>query len=378
MKCPPEAQLAAALLAIRPNTDVELIGRAYDVAAQCHQGQIRRSGDPYITHPVAVAKILAGLGAADDQMLCAAILHDTVDDTPYTMPELRRDFGTGISAMVKGTGTLDRVGKSRPEQGSPASNDLRICRRRGRRLEARRPATTCGPCSTCRRRRNCGRPGKTINVNLPSASSSEGTGQIGNAGTRLRVLYPQPARRPAPVPGHRGRPPAIHQPPRSGQGRAPDHAVRAVRGGAAFGGHRPTTATPVRQPPRRPARPHRPRRAGPAAQPRRSRLRPAPRQLQRQPARAAAAPVRVVVHAGEVRRDDEGLLRRALDVACRLLDAPEAKAALKAATGPASCSSSGDIYHAASAVGREAFAHRHRAGRRPRAPRAGERAGPAA
>ena len=98
-----------ALLAIRPHTDIDLIGRAYDVAARCHQGQKRRSGDPYITHPVAVAKILAGLGTADDQMLCAAILHDTVEDTPYTLPELRRDFGACIAEMVAGFVMLDRL-----------------------------------------------------------------------------------------------------------------------------------------------------------------------------------------------------------------------------------------------------------------------------
>ena len=67
--------------------------------------------------------------------------------------------------------------------------------------------------------------------------------------------------------------------------------------------------------------------------------------------------VRVVVHAGEVRRDDNGCFGEALDVACRLLDAPEAKAALKAAPGPLLLVVSGDIYHAASAAGREAFRH---------------------
>ena len=56
------AELREAFLAIQPHADVELIGRAYEVAAQCHQGQKRRSGDPYITHPVAVATILARLG----------------------------------------------------------------------------------------------------------------------------------------------------------------------------------------------------------------------------------------------------------------------------------------------------------------------------
>jgi hypothetical protein len=100
-----------AILAVRPDADVNLLGRAYDVAAHCHQGQKRRSGDPYITHPAAVARILAGLGAVDDQLLCAAILHDTVEDTPYTMPELRRDFGSRVAAMVAGHMALDHLGR---------------------------------------------------------------------------------------------------------------------------------------------------------------------------------------------------------------------------------------------------------------------------
>jgi GTP diphosphokinase / guanosine-3',5'-bis(diphosphate) 3'-diphosphatase len=64
------------LLAKRPGADLDLIRRAYEVAARCHEGQLRESGDPYISHPVMVATIMAGLGA-DDQTLCAAILHDT-------------------------------------------------------------------------------------------------------------------------------------------------------------------------------------------------------------------------------------------------------------------------------------------------------------
>jgi hypothetical protein len=99
------------IVASRPRADAELIGRACAVAARCHQGQMRCSGDPYITHPVAVATILAGLGEADDQMLCAAILHDAVTYTPYTLAALRREFGTGIAAMVAEHTTLDRLRK---------------------------------------------------------------------------------------------------------------------------------------------------------------------------------------------------------------------------------------------------------------------------
>ena len=91
------AGLREILRVTRPDADIELIRRAYDVAASWHQGQTRRSGDPYITHPLAVATILAETGA-DDEMLCAALLHDTIEDTPYTLAALSRDFGAGVAA----------------------------------------------------------------------------------------------------------------------------------------------------------------------------------------------------------------------------------------------------------------------------------------
>jgi hypothetical protein len=100
------------ILALRPHADVELLGHACDVAARFHQGQTRLSGHPYITHPVAVATILAGLeeaGQVDDQMLCAAVLHDTVEDTPYTLAALKRDFGAAVATIVTEHTALDRL-----------------------------------------------------------------------------------------------------------------------------------------------------------------------------------------------------------------------------------------------------------------------------
>jgi len=79
------ADFREVIMTARPRADVELIGRACDVAARCHQGQKRYSEDPYITHPVAVATIIARLEEiveVDDQTLCAAVLHDTVEYTP--------------------------------------------------------------------------------------------------------------------------------------------------------------------------------------------------------------------------------------------------------------------------------------------------------
>jgi (p)ppGpp synthase/HD superfamily hydrolase len=102
------AGLREILRVTRPDADVERIQRAYDVAASWHQGQTRRSGDPYISHPLAVATILAETGA-DDEMLCAALLHDTIEDTPYTLAALSGEFGAGVAALVAGTAALDRI-----------------------------------------------------------------------------------------------------------------------------------------------------------------------------------------------------------------------------------------------------------------------------
>jgi GTP diphosphokinase / guanosine-3',5'-bis(diphosphate) 3'-diphosphatase len=91
-----------------PKADVRLIERAYEVAAGLHAGQSRRSGDPYITHPLAVATILAELGMPHDT-ICAALLHDTVEDTQYTIGQLREEFGEDIAALVDGVTKLDKV-----------------------------------------------------------------------------------------------------------------------------------------------------------------------------------------------------------------------------------------------------------------------------
>jgi guanosine-3',5'-bis(diphosphate) 3'-pyrophosphohydrolase len=94
--------------ATHPKADVRLIERAYDQAAYWHREQKRLSGDPYITHPLAVATILAELGMNTDT-ICAALLHDTVEDTPYTLTELRGEFGEDIAALVDGVTKLDKV-----------------------------------------------------------------------------------------------------------------------------------------------------------------------------------------------------------------------------------------------------------------------------
>jgi guanosine-3',5'-bis(diphosphate) 3'-pyrophosphohydrolase len=93
---------------IYPKADLSLLQRAYEVAEHRHASQLRHSGDPYITHPLAVANILAELGM-DTTTLVAALLHDTVEDTGYSLEELASDFGDEVGHLVDGVTKLDRV-----------------------------------------------------------------------------------------------------------------------------------------------------------------------------------------------------------------------------------------------------------------------------
>jgi GTP pyrophosphokinase len=100
--------LAAVHRELHPKADLALLQRAYDVAEEMHREQRRRSGDPYITHPLAVATILAELGM-DTVTLVAALLHDTVEDTAYSLDMLNQDFGPEVGKLVDGVTKLDKV-----------------------------------------------------------------------------------------------------------------------------------------------------------------------------------------------------------------------------------------------------------------------------
>ncbi len=94
--------------ATHPKADIRLLQKAYDAAARWHEGQYRKSGDPYITHPLAVANLLAELGM-DTTTLVAALLHDTIEDTDYTLDQMRVDFGSEVTLLVDGVTKLDKV-----------------------------------------------------------------------------------------------------------------------------------------------------------------------------------------------------------------------------------------------------------------------------
>ena len=91
-----------------PRADAELLSRAYDLAETLHEGVFRKSGDPYITHPLAVATIAAEIGM-DTTTLVAALLHDTVEDTDYSLEQLTDDFGAEVARLVDGVTKLDKV-----------------------------------------------------------------------------------------------------------------------------------------------------------------------------------------------------------------------------------------------------------------------------
>ena len=91
-----------------PKADGAVLERAYSTAERLHEGVVRKSGDPYITHPLAVATIAAEIGM-DTTTLVAALLHDTVEDTDYSLDDLTRDFGEEVARLVDGVTKLDKV-----------------------------------------------------------------------------------------------------------------------------------------------------------------------------------------------------------------------------------------------------------------------------
>ncbi|RLP85530.1 bifunctional (p)ppGpp synthetase/guanosine-3',5'-bis(diphosphate) 3'-pyrophosphohydrolase [Micromonospora sp. BL4] len=104
----PVTQLVRTHRGIHAGTDPAVLRRAYTIAENMHRGQFRKSGEPYITHPLAVAQICAELGM-DTTTLVAALLHDTVEDTRYTLQALSEDFGGEVAHLVDGVTKFDKA-----------------------------------------------------------------------------------------------------------------------------------------------------------------------------------------------------------------------------------------------------------------------------
>ena len=90
------------------NYDMDLISRAYDVAEEMHRNQLRKSGEEYLIHPVAVAEILAELGM-DSETIAAGLLHDVIEDTSYTMEDMKKEFGEEVTELVDGVTKLSAL-----------------------------------------------------------------------------------------------------------------------------------------------------------------------------------------------------------------------------------------------------------------------------
>jgi GTP pyrophosphokinase len=101
-------QLVRTVRAHHPKGDIAIIDRAYQTASRAHAQQKRQSGEPYITHPLAVAQILAELGLGP-RAIAAALLHDTVEDTSYGLDQLTAEFGDEVAMLVDGVTKLDKV-----------------------------------------------------------------------------------------------------------------------------------------------------------------------------------------------------------------------------------------------------------------------------
>jgi len=120
---PATAKLVDVLDAYRahhPEGNIEMLRHAYEVAEAAHEGQIRKTGHPFITHPLMVAYMLADYGL-DGATVVAALLHDTVEDTDITLHQLERDFGVEIATLIDGVTKLDRVRYSNREQAQAAT-----------------------------------------------------------------------------------------------------------------------------------------------------------------------------------------------------------------------------------------------------------------
>ncbi len=109
------AALYAAILAEHPGADLEPVGQAFDLAVLAHEGQKRATGEPYVTHPIASAQILAELGI-DTTAIQAALLHDVPEDTEYSLTDVEERFGAEVAQLVDGVTKLSKFSTHSHEQ----------------------------------------------------------------------------------------------------------------------------------------------------------------------------------------------------------------------------------------------------------------------
>src|SRR5918999_1630779 len=114
-------EIVAEAASHRPSFNEGLVRRAHETAVEAHEGQLRSSGDPYITHPVAVTYYLATL-QMDAETLAAALLHDVPEDTDFTIAEIEKRFGRDVARLVDGVTKLSKFGSARTMEEQQAEN----------------------------------------------------------------------------------------------------------------------------------------------------------------------------------------------------------------------------------------------------------------
>ncbi|MDX1448021.1 MAG: bifunctional (p)ppGpp synthetase/guanosine-3',5'-bis(diphosphate) 3'-pyrophosphohydrolase [Acidimicrobiia bacterium] len=119
-EAPDLAYVLAEYVRHHPDANTDLLQRAYEVAARAHHGQTRKSGEPYISHPVAVTAILAEYGM-DEATLVAGFLHDTVEDTEIGLEDIVSEFGQEVAFLIDGVTKLDRLEYDSPQQAQAAT-----------------------------------------------------------------------------------------------------------------------------------------------------------------------------------------------------------------------------------------------------------------
>ena len=121
---PPEKlyeELIGKVKKYHPSADISLIEKAYQVADHAHKGQMRKSGEPYIIHPICVAIILADL-ELDKESIVSGLLHDVVEDTVMTTDEIREEFGNEVAVIVDGVTKLGQLSYSKDKVEEQAEN----------------------------------------------------------------------------------------------------------------------------------------------------------------------------------------------------------------------------------------------------------------
>ena len=320
--------LFRAVRANHPKADLTLLERAYDTAAEMHGTQMRKSGDPYITHPLAVTTILADIGMTEPTLV-AALLHDTVEDTPYTLEQVRDGLRRrGRPARRRSDqarqGQVRRLGAGRDD---PQDDRRDVARHPGPGHQARRPpAQHADPALRPAGDPGAGRPRDPRHLCAAGPPAGDEHHQVGARGPRVRDPAPQDLRRDRADGGRAG---ALARPvPRRGDHRGGEGPARGQDQGHR---HRPAEALLLDLPEddRRWPRVHRHLRPGRHPHPRRGRprlllgprraalaLEPGPRPVQGLRRDAEVQHVPVAAHdgdrpAGQAGRDADPHLRDA-------------------------------------------------------------------